>query len=91
MNELRTDPNWVFENSEFIQDWGPYVLAEAAAIHEGVTPPMLTPSPEVGLSKQTVDEYFNAQDQPITLPALCLTTSTWRRPESCKSSSRSRG
>ncbi len=27
---------------------GSYVLAEAAAIHQGVTPPMLTPSPEVG-------------------------------------------
>jgi ribose transport system substrate-binding protein len=70
LNELRTDPNWVFENSEFIQDWGPYVLAEAAAIHDGVTPPMLTPSPEVGLTKQTVNEYYNAQDNPITLPAL---------------------
>jgi ribose transport system substrate-binding protein len=70
INELRTDPNWVFENSEFIQDWGPYVLAEAAAISQGVTPPALTSSPEVGLTKQTVNEYYNAQDNPITLPAL---------------------
>jgi ABC-type sugar transport system substrate-binding protein len=70
INELRTDPNWVFENSEFIQDWGPYVLAEAAAISEGVKPPALTSSPEVGLTKQTVNYYYNKQDDPITLPPL---------------------
>jgi ribose transport system substrate-binding protein len=70
LNELRTDPNWVFENSEFIQDWGPYVLSEAAAIAAGVKPPPLTSSPEVGLSKATVNEYYNAQNQPIALPPL---------------------
>jgi ribose transport system substrate-binding protein len=70
LNELRTNPDWVVEGSAFIQDWGPYILSEAVAIVNGVTPPVLTSSPQVMLTKQNLSTYYNAQNNVILLPPL---------------------
>jgi ribose transport system substrate-binding protein len=70
LNELRTNPSWVCEGSAFIQDWGPYILSEAVAMVNGVTPPVLTSSPQIMLTKQNLSTYYNAQNNVILLPPL---------------------
>jgi ribose transport system substrate-binding protein len=70
LNELRTNPSWVCEGSAFIQDWGPYILSEAVAMVNGVTPPVLTSSPQIMLTKQNLSTYYNAQNDVILLPPL---------------------
>lgn len=70
LNELRTNPSWVCEGSAFIQDWGPYILSEAVAIENGVTPPVLTSSPQIMLTKQNLSTYYNPQNNVILLPPL---------------------
>jgi ribose transport system substrate-binding protein len=57
--QLRTNPQWLCEGALFLEDWPQYILAEAAAIKNGVTPPKLTPAPQVMLTKDTVDKYYN--------------------------------
>ena len=56
--QLRTNPQWLCEGALFLEDWPQYILAEAVAIARGVTPPALTPAPQVMLTKQTVDTYY---------------------------------
>jgi ribose transport system substrate-binding protein len=70
LNALRTNPSWVVEGSAFIQDWGPYILSEAVAMVNGVTPPVLTSSPQIMLTKQNLSTYYNAQNNVILLPPL---------------------
>jgi len=70
LKELRTNPNWVAEGSVFMSDWGQYLIAMGVAIARGVTPPPLTKSPQMVLTKATVDKYYDAQGQVILLPAL---------------------
>jgi ribose transport system substrate-binding protein len=70
LNALRTNPSWVCEGSAFIQDWGPYILSEAVAMVNGVTPPVLTSSPQIMLTKQNLSTYYNAQNNVILLPPL---------------------
>ena len=70
LNALRTDPNWLSEGALFIQQWGPYVLSEAVAITQGVTPPPLTSAPQVTLTKDTIDTYYNADNSVKLLPPL---------------------
>ena len=69
--QLRTNPQWVAEGELFPSMWGEYLMAMAVAIKKGKTPPDLTKSPQVVMTKDTVDKYFKAgSDQPISLPAL---------------------
>lgn len=70
LKELRTNPNWVAEGSIFMSDWGQYILAMGAAIAEGVTPPPLTKSPQIVLTKETVDKYYDKDGKVNLLPAL---------------------
>jgi ribose transport system substrate-binding protein len=57
--QLRTNPQWLCEGALFLEDWPQYILAEAAAIAQGKTPPKLTPAPQVMLTKDTVDKYYD--------------------------------
>ena len=67
--QLRTNPQWLCEGALFLEDWPQYILAEAAAIAQGKTPPELTPAPQVMLEKGTVDKYYKGNDVK-QLPAL---------------------
>jgi ribose transport system substrate-binding protein len=67
---LRSDPNWLVEGALFTQTWGAYVLAQAIAITDGVTPPELTSAPQIMLTKDTVDTYYDAEGEVISLPPL---------------------
>jgi ribose transport system substrate-binding protein len=40
------------------------------AIKNGVTPPPLTKSPQIVLTKSTIDKYYDANGKVILLPAL---------------------
>jgi len=70
LKELRTNPAWVAEGSVFMSDWGQYLIAMGVAIARGATPPPLTKSPQIVLTKQTVDKYYDADGRVILLPAL---------------------
>lgn len=65
--QLRTNPIWLCEAALFLEDWPLYILAEAVAIVNGVTPPDLTPAPQVMLTKDNVDQYYEG-DSVILLP-----------------------
>jgi ribose transport system substrate-binding protein len=67
---LRTDPNWLSEAGLFIDQWGAYVLSEAVAIAQGVTPPALTSAPQVTMTKATESTYYDSNNNNILLPPL---------------------
>lgn len=70
LQELRTNPSWVAEGSIFIGEWGPYLIAMAIAILEGVEPPELTKAPQVVVTRETVDTFYDADGNVILLPPL---------------------
>lgn len=70
LTALRTDKNWLVEGALFIQQWGVYVLSEAVAITQGVQPPPLTSAPQVMLTKDTVQKYYNDDNSVKMLPPL---------------------
>lgn len=70
-NQLRTNPQWVAEGELFPSMWGEYLMAMGVAIKKGKKPPELTKTPQVVMTKDTVDKYFKVgSDQPISLPPL---------------------
>ncbi len=70
LKELRTNPHWVAEGSVFSTHWGEYLMAMAVAVHNGVTPPPLTKSPQLVLTPATVDKYYDAEGKVKLLPPL---------------------
>jgi ribose transport system substrate-binding protein len=70
IHQLRTDPNWVVEGALFLQDWAPYILAEAAAIANGVKPPALTSAPQIMLTKQNIDTYYKGNEVKLLPPLV---------------------
>ena len=70
LKELRTNPNWVAEGSIFTSHWGQYLIAMGVAIMRGIKPPSLTKSPQVILTKETVDKYYDADGKVKLLPPL---------------------
>lgn len=70
LKELRTNPHWVAEGSIFMPQWGEYLVAMGEAIKNGATPPPLTKSPQIVLTKQTVDKYYDADGKVVMLPPL---------------------
>lgn len=66
--QLRTNPQWLCEGALFLEEWPQYILAEAVAIARGVTPPKLTPAPQVMLTKETVDTYYNGNNVKLLPP-----------------------
>jgi ribose transport system substrate-binding protein len=70
LKELRSNPQWVAEGSVFSTHWGEYLMAMAVAISNGVTPPPLTKSPQLVLTRETVDKYYDANGKVKLLPPL---------------------
>jgi ribose transport system substrate-binding protein len=69
LRQLRENPAWVAEASAFVEFWPEYILAMAVAILEGAEPPDLTKGPQVVLTKDNVDEFYDG-DTPKAAPAL---------------------
>jgi ribose transport system substrate-binding protein len=59
INQLRTNPHWVAEFSVFFEYWSEYLLAMGVAVKKGIKPPTQTYCPQVVLSKDNVDQYYN--------------------------------
>ena len=70
LKELRTNPNWVAEGSIFTSHWGQYLIAMGVAIMHGIKPPPLTKTPQVILTKDTVDKYYDPSGKVKLLPPL---------------------
>ena len=70
LKELRTNPNWVAEGSIFTSHWGQYLIAMGVAIMRGIKPPPLTKTPQVILTKETVDKYYDEEGKVKLLPPL---------------------
>lgn len=66
--QLRTNPQWLCEGALFLEEWPRYILAEGVAITQGVTPPELTPAPQVMLTKKTVDTYYDGDNVKLLPP-----------------------
>jgi ribose transport system substrate-binding protein len=70
LKELRTNPYWVAEGSVFATHWGQYLMAMGVAVMQGVKPPPLTKSPQVIITKDNVDKYYDASNKVKLLPPL---------------------
>jgi ribose transport system substrate-binding protein len=70
LKELRANPHWVAEGSVFSTHWGQYLIAMGVAVMQGVTPPPLTKSPQVILTKENVDKYYDSANKVKLLPPL---------------------
>jgi ribose transport system substrate-binding protein len=70
LQQLRTNPQWVAEGSIFTSDWGQYLIAMGVAVMQGVKPPSLTKCPQVILTKQNVDKYYDDAGKVKLLPPL---------------------
>jgi ribose transport system substrate-binding protein len=71
INQLRTNPQWVAQADQLPAYWGQFLMAMAAAILQGATPPPLTPAPLQILTKQTLPEVYPAgSTEPSALPPL---------------------
>jgi ribose transport system substrate-binding protein len=70
LHALRTDPNWLVEGALFLQNWAPYVIAEAVAIANGVKPPALTAAPQIMLTKQNVNKYYSGNNVKLQPPLV---------------------
>lgn len=71
VNRLREDPEWVAEADIFYDYWGQYILAMATALNEGAEVPEITAAPTVVMTKETVDQYYDAGSIiPKSLPAV---------------------
>lgn len=68
LTQLRTNPQWMCEGALFLEDWPRYIIAEAVAILRGETPPDLTPAPQVMLTKETVDTYYDGNKVKLLPP-----------------------
>jgi ribose transport system substrate-binding protein len=68
LTNLHTNASWLCEGSAFIDDWSQFILAEAFAIHAGITPPALTPCPQLMLTKDNVDQYYSGSDIKLLPP-----------------------
>lgn len=70
LKELRNNPSWVAEGTIFMGQWGQYLIAMAVAILQGVKPPELTKCPQLVLTRDNVDTYYDADANVIQLPPL---------------------
>ena len=68
LTNLRTNPSWVCEEALFLEDWPEYIIAEAEAIHMGLKIPPLTSAPQVSLTKDNVDTYYNGNTVKLLPP-----------------------
>lgn len=68
LTNLRTNSSWVCEEALFLEDWPEYIIAEATAIHMGLKIPPLTSAPQVSLTKDNVDTYYNGNSVKLLPP-----------------------
>ncbi|TAN34276.1 hypothetical protein EPN29_03955 [bacterium] len=68
---LRSNPAWVGDSDGFFTYWGEFLVAMAVGMKQGLTPPALTLSPMVVLTKDNVNNYFDAgSSTPKQMPPL---------------------
>lgn len=60
VKQLRTNPQWVAQADVFLDFWGQFAVAMAAAVKDGKTPPALTRFPQTVMTKATVGQYYKA-------------------------------
>jgi ABC-type sugar transport system substrate-binding protein len=70
LDKLRSDPNYVLEGGDFVPQWGEYEIAMAHALTSGMKLPDWTVAPSAVITKDNVDEYFDAKENAIKLPPL---------------------
>jgi ribose transport system substrate-binding protein len=70
LKELRENPRWVAEGSVFATHWGQYLIAMGVAVMTDIETPPLTKSPQLVLTKETVDKYYDADGKVKLLPPL---------------------
>jgi ribose transport system substrate-binding protein len=71
LNQIRAGGPWVTDQIGFFGWWGEFVLAMAVAIEQGATPPELTAPPQVVVTKENVDTYFDPETNDlIMMPPL---------------------
>jgi len=71
IKQLRENPNWVAQGDIFFPYWGQYIIAMALEMLKGDVPPDRTATPQVVLTKATVDQYYApGSTTPKLLPAL---------------------
>ena len=70
LGELRNNPQWVAEGSVFATHWGQYLIAMATAVLNGVEPPPLTKCPQIVLTADNVDDFYDAEGKVKLLPPL---------------------
>jgi ribose transport system substrate-binding protein len=68
--QLRKNPAWVGEGAVFTDVWPSYILALAKAVHAGAKTPELTPAPQLTITKDNVDEYFDAKGKVQKAPPI---------------------
>ena len=88
---IAQQPQWVAEGSVFSTHWGEYLMAMVVAISNGVTPPPLTKSPQLVLTRETVDKYYDADGKVKLLPPLVPENSYLKTPGCCRSFTTSKG
>lgn len=69
IEQLRTNPSWVAENSLFFEYWSEYLLAMGVAVKRGMETPPQTFSPQLMLTKENIDEYYEGTE-PKKAPPL---------------------
>ncbi len=70
IKQLRTNPSWILEGSAFFALWPKYILAMSKALADGQTPPELTGAPQNVITKETVDEYYDADGNVLKDPPV---------------------
>ncbi len=70
LKQLRTNPNWVADVSVFFEVWPKYVLPMAKAMAAGAKMPAVTQAPQLVLTKDNVDEYYDAEGNVIKDPPI---------------------
>lgn len=71
IKQLRENPQWVAQGDIFFPYWGQYIIAMAIEMLKGDIPPDRTATPQVVLTKKTVDQYYEpGSTAPKILPEL---------------------
>lgn len=58
LKAIRADDGWVTDQTGFLEYWGEFALAMAAAVEQGAELPELTAPPMLVVTKDNVDKYF---------------------------------
>jgi ribose transport system substrate-binding protein len=70
LDELRKNKSWVADGSVFVEYWADYVYAMAKALHAGASPPERTAAPQLVITRENIDQYYNADESVKSAPAI---------------------